>query len=95
MRAAHAARRGEAAFDRWSWVHLGSGLALGVLFSGWLVPLSLLVAFEAAEGVLRRIPFKAGGLSEYESWPNILADLFVGMVGALAVHAWSTQALWF
>lgn len=82
-----ARRRGESAFDRWSWVHVGSGAALALLVADWRIVLGLLVAFEGLEGALRRIRVKEGGLFEYESWPNIVGDLVVGMAGFFVIHA--------
>lgn len=79
-------RRGEAALDAWTWVHVGSGVALGVLLRSWWVVLALLVAYEAFEGVLRRIKLEEGGLFEYESWPNIVADVVAGMAGFAAAR---------
>jgi hypothetical protein len=81
-------RRGEAPFDRWSLVHAASGAALAVVLPSFLWVLALLVAYEALEGVLRHVrPDPNGrGLFEYESWPNIVADVLVGMAGFVAVR---------
>ena len=80
-------RKGEAPFDRWSWVHAGSGAALGLLVASWWLSLALLVAYEVAEAGLRRVKVEEGGLFEYESWRNIGADLAVGMLGWLSARA--------
>ena len=45
-----------------------------------------LTLYEVAEAGLRRIRLKEGGLFEYESWPNIVLDVVVGMAGFWA--AW-------
>ncbi|HLF15944.1 MAG TPA: hypothetical protein VI796_00715 [Candidatus Thermoplasmatota archaeon] len=75
-------RPGHAALDLWSLVHLGAGVALGLLGTVWWLAFLLLVAFEALEGILRRVKrHGGGGLFEYESWPNVLADIAIGMVG--------------
>jgi hypothetical protein len=81
-------RRGEAPFDKWSLVHAASGAALGLLFSSFLLAFGLLAAYEGVEALLRRVrPDPEGkGLFEYESWPNILADILVGMAGFVAVR---------
>jgi hypothetical protein len=82
---------GEAPFDRWSLVHVGSGIALGLVFADWtgfLIVVALLVGYEALEGILRHIkPDPNGkGLFEYESWPNIIADVLVGLAGFVAIR---------
>jgi hypothetical protein len=74
-------RKGEAPFDRWSLVHAGSGMVLGLLRLDWLLVLTLLLLYEAFEGFLRRVKTEDGGLFEYESWPNIAIDIAAGMVG--------------
>ncbi|HUR62974.1 MAG TPA: hypothetical protein VM241_00680 [Candidatus Thermoplasmatota archaeon] len=81
-------RRGELPFDKWSLVHVASGVALGFLLSSFLWAFALLALYEAFEGVLRRVNRDAEGrgLFEYESWPNILADVLVGMAGFVAVR---------
>ena len=73
-------RKGEAAFDAWSWVHVASGVALGAIGFGGLATLVLLVLYEAIEALLRK--GRSGvGVFEYESWANIVADLCFGMAG--------------
>ena len=78
---------GEAAFDLWSWVHFGSGLALGVVVQSWWLALAALGGFEVAEAVLRRVRRHGRGLFEHESWANIAADILVGAAG-WAASAW-------
>lgn len=95
---------GELPFDRWTLVHVGSGLALGFLLDSFLVVLALLIGYEALEGVLRHIkPDPNGkGLFEYESWPNIIADVLMGQAGFVAVRlgflfagsSWSAWSAW-
>lgn len=81
-------RRGEAAFDLWTLVHVATGVALGVLLSSFLLVLALLVAYEGLEGILRHVKRDPNGrgLFEYESWPNILADVLMGQAGFVAVR---------
>jgi hypothetical protein len=81
-------RRGELPFDKWSLVHVASGAALGLVTGSFLWAFALLVAYEGLEGILRRVrPDPSGrGLFEFESWPNILADILVGMAGFVAVR---------
>lgn len=75
-------RRGEAPLDNWSWAHVASGAGLALSGVSWGWAFGLLVGFEALEGALRRARSKeAGGLFEYESWPNIAADVMTGMIG--------------
>lgn len=87
--------RGYAAFDVWTWVHLASGLALGVLFSSWLLSIGLLVGFEVLEAGLRRLRTKSDrGFFEPESWPNVLVDVLVGAAGVAVVRlAWPSAGL--
>lgn len=73
-------RKGEAALDNWSWAHVASGAGLALSGVSWGWSLALLVGFEALEGALRRTKDR-GGLFEYESWPNIVADVVTGMIG--------------
>jgi hypothetical protein len=74
-------RKGQAAFDRWSIPHLLTGFGLGMLPLRWPFVLALLVAYEAFEGGLRQYRLEEGGVFEYESWPNIAADIMLGMLG--------------
>lgn len=82
----HGHRKGEAALDWWSLVHLGSGLVLGLAPIGWVWAIGLLVGYEVFEAGLRRIKTKEGGLFEYESWPNIGVDIVVGLLGFAVTH---------
>jgi hypothetical protein len=77
-------RKGEAWVDGWTAIHVASGAALGALGTGPLLALAALVAYEAFEGLLRRIKLEDGGLFEYESWGNIVVDVLAGYAGALA-----------
>jgi hypothetical protein len=88
-------RRGEAALDRWSLVHAASGAALGLLTRSFLLALALLVAYEALEAGLRALKRDPAGkgLFEYESWPNIAADVLVGMAGFAAVRLAATPTV--
>lgn len=74
-------RKGAAALDWWTLPHVASGIVLAILLAeAWLI-LALLIVYEAFEAALRRVKTKAGaGVFEYESWPNIIADVIVAMV---------------
>src|SRR5438552_2756889 len=89
-----ARRRGEAALDAWTWVHVGSGAALGALLGSWWLALLLLLLYEAFEAGLRRIRLQDGGLFEYESWPNIGADVVAGLLGFAAMRLLLQAAGW-
>ena len=82
-------RKGEAAFDAWSWVHVASGVALGAVGFGILATFGLLVLYEVVEALLRK--GRSGvGVFEYESWANIAVDILVGMLGFAA--GWAVRA---
>jgi hypothetical protein len=81
-------RPGHAPVDAWSLMHLASGLLLGVLTQTWWLALVLVVGFEILEAGMRRIKRHGKGLFEYESWPNIIADIVIGILG------WYTTAFW-
>ena len=81
-------RPGEHPLDPWSVVHLGSGVALGLLLRGpvgAVVTLALLLLYEGFEALLRRAKRKPGGkgVFEHESWTNIAHDVLLGQVGWL------------
>ena len=81
-------KAGERALDAWSWVHLASGAGLAIVRIPPIWALAILVAYEALEGVLRRVPGHNGkGLFEHESWPNVVADVAVATLGY--VLAWA------
>lgn len=86
-RASAGPRPGEAPLDAWSLVHAASGAGLALVVGPWYVALGLLVAYEGLEAGLRRIKVEEGGLFEYESWPNIVADVAVGMLGFAVLRA--------
>jgi hypothetical protein len=79
-------KKGEAALDWWSLVHVAAGMGLGLLPIGWLWAVLLIVGFEGVEALLRRVKRHGNGLFEHESWPNIAADVVVGLLGFAAVH---------
>jgi hypothetical protein len=90
-------RKGEAAVDWWSIPHVLSGMALAATGLGWISCGILLCAYEVFEAALRRIKTQSGaGVFEYESWPNIVADVLVGIAGFFVVR-WSLPDLhlWF
>lgn len=79
-------RRGRAALDWWTLPHVGSGIVLALLLTEPWAILALLILYEAFEGALRRVKTKAGGgVFEFESWPNVIADVIVAMVPWLIV----------
>ncbi|MBI2079088.1 MAG: hypothetical protein HYT80_12120 [Euryarchaeota archaeon] len=81
-------RKGVKAVDAWSLVHVASGVGLAVVGVGPWLAVGAIVGFELVEGGLRRISVKGGGgLFEYESWPNVVTDVLVGVAGYVAVHA--------
>lgn len=78
----HARRRGEAPLDDWSAVHIASGAVLGFARLSWPTALALLIGFEVLEAGLRHAKtVEGGGVFEYESWPNIVADVLLGALG--------------
>lgn len=82
------ARKGSGAIDVWSAVHFVSGIGLGVVGLGPWLAIGAIVGFEVLEAALRGIKGKkGGGLFEYESWPNVVADIVVGALGYLVIHA--------
>ena len=75
-------RKGEPVLDWWTLPHVASGVVLAFTLHSWLLSLALLVVYEVFEALLRRIKTKSGaGVFEYESWPNIVADVVIGMIG--------------
>ena len=87
VRLLRGSRKGEAAFDWWSLVHLAGGLILGLAPIGWLWGIGLVLGYEVVEAGLRRVKTEEGGLFEYESWTNIGADVVIGLLGFGITHA--------
>jgi hypothetical protein len=79
-------RKGEDPFDWWSLAHFSAGLVLGLMPLGWPWAVALVLGYEAFEGGLRLIKTEDGGLFEYESWPNIGADIVLGLAGYAIMH---------
>lgn len=79
-------RKGEDALDWWSLPHFATGLILGLLPIGWLLAAGLIVGYEVLEAGLRRIKTEEGGLFEHESYPNIVADVVLGLAGFGIIH---------
>lgn len=74
-------KKGQPALDWWTLPHVASGIALALLLAEPWTILALLVLYEAFEAGLRRYKTRSGaGVFEYESWPNIVADVIVAMV---------------
>jgi len=75
--------RNGALFDRWSIVHLMTGIVMGWLINPWLA-LVLMVAWEPLEifilsSLLARIGIEFG----YETLRNSLSDIFFDAVGLM------------
>ena len=87
-------RKGEATFDWWSLVHFATGLLMGLLPIGWPLACALIVGYELFEGGLRHVKTEEGGLFEYESWPNIVADIALGLAGYAIMHVGIAPFLW-
>lgn len=81
-------RPGDAPIDVWSLAHLATGFALGVLSQKWWLAFALVAGFELFEAVMRRVKRHGAGIFEYESWPNIIADIAIGMLGWYATAWW-------
>jgi hypothetical protein len=82
-------RKGEAALDSWTFAHAAGGALLAFFPVGWIMSLLLLIAYEFFEGGLRHLPVRHNGkgLFEYESWPNIFADVVVAWMAWWIVFA--------
>lgn len=65
---------------------MAAGLAIGLSGLAWVWAIPLIVGFEFLEGGLRRVRTEEGGLFEYESWPNIFADVIIGVAGYLVAR---------
>jgi hypothetical protein len=73
--------RNGALFDRWSIVHMATGVIMGWLMDPWLA-LGLMVAWEPLEiFVLSPLLAKIGIEFGYETWRNSLSDIFFDMLG--------------
>jgi hypothetical protein len=80
-------KKGQAALDWWTLPHVGSGIVLAILLAEAWAILGLAILYEVLEALLRRIKTRSGaGVFEYESWPNIVADVVVAMVPWLIVR---------
>ncbi|MGC1176832.1 MAG: hypothetical protein WA843_02075 [Candidatus Saccharimonadales bacterium] len=85
-------KRNGALFDRWSVVHLCSGVVMGWVIAPF-VALSLMVLWEPLEiFVLSPILGHFGILFGYESLQNSLSDIFFDVVG-VALGYWLLTAL--
>lgn len=74
-------------FDWWTLAHAAGGVALAMLGIGVWWTFAILVGFEGLEWSLRALSLGAGPLFEFESLSNIIADVFVAVVGYVAVLA--------
>lgn len=85
---------GVSPLDAWSIVHVASGAALAVLGVNTRWSVSLLIAFEILEAGLRLVPAGDGGLFEFESFGNIVADIFLGLLGYIGLEAVYRRMAW-
>jgi hypothetical protein len=85
---------GVSPLDLWSIMHVASGAALAVVGLNTRWSAAALVAFEVLEAGLRLVPTGDGPLFEYESFANIVADVFVGLIGYLGAEALLRRLSW-
>ena len=85
---------GVSPLDFWSIVHFAAGAMLAVVGLNPRWATAVLVVFEIVEAGLRLVPRAQGPLFEYESFPNIVADVFIGLVGYLALEALLRRLRW-
>lgn len=85
---------GVSPLDVWSVAHVASGAALAVMGLNTRWSLVVLIGFEFVEAGLRLVPFGDGPLFEYESFANVVADVFVGLLGYLAAEAAFRRMEW-
>lgn len=88
----HQGKRNGNLFDRWSLVHVGTGILVGWVMQPF-VALSLMVLWEPLE-ILVLSPFldRYDMVFGYESPRNSLSDIFFDVVG-VALGAWALGAL--
>ena len=85
---------GVSPLDLWSIVHFASGACLAVIGLNTRWSIAALAAFEVLEAGLRLVPRADGPLFEYESLANIVADVFIGLIGYLVVEAVMRRYSW-
>jgi len=70
-------------YDRWSWIHLVSGVIFGLIMNPW-VALAIMAAYEPVENfILSPICWRFGLLFGYESWHNALSDIVFDAAGII------------
>lgn len=75
------AKRNGNIYDRWSWVHLATGVMIGWLVNP-LIGLALMIAWEPFEiFILSPILAKYGILFGYETWRNSISDIVFNTLG--------------
>ena len=80
-------------FDRWTFVHIGSGYLMCRLRVPTGLALLWIIGFEMLEALLRSHPdnvpsFIPKGYLEYESQANIVGDILAGLFGyGLGLHS--------
>lgn len=85
-------QRNNALYDRWSAVHLVTGIVLGWIMNPW-VALLIMAAWEPLEiFVLSPLFAKRGIVFGYETWRNSLSDIVFDAVG-VALGAWTFTAV--
>ena len=85
---------GVSPLDVWSIAHLLSGAALAIVGLNTRWSLVVLTGFEFVEAGLRLVPSGNGPLFEYESFANIVADVFIGLIGYLGAEALFRRFEW-
>lgn len=85
---------GVSPLDIWSIVHFASGACLAVIGLNARSSIVVLTVFEIIEAGLRLVPRAEGPLFEYESFANIVADVFIGLIGYLLVEALMRRNAW-
>jgi hypothetical protein len=81
------------ALDRWSFVHVGSGVLLGALLVPWYGFLALVVGYEGFEAGLRQGRTSKGGIFAPETWQNMVVDILVASVG-WGLATWAVSMFW-
>ncbi len=85
---------GVSPLDVWSVAHVASGVSLAVVGLNTRWSLVVVIGFEFLEAGLRLVPAGDGPLFEYESFANIVADVFIGLIGYLAADAAFRRMSW-
>lgn len=85
-------KRNDALFDRWSVVHLVTGLGLGWIMQP-LVAVGLMILWEPLEIlVLSPLLARSGIVFGHETWRNSLSDIFFNVLG-VGLGVWLLTSL--